>query len=86
MDKGAKEKADCNACEKPQVMEGNEEVVEIYRFHPFHAFGDGSLIDIRAVEFLMDVIKVEKKDRADILRRLLHYHEELHPKTFGKGK
>lgn len=80
VDQGAKE-FECDTCPRPSPLPENEIILRLYSCSPLTPIPmtEGLImLDLRAVEFLMDIYEVT--NRRDVLERLIIYHSFMSKK------
>ena len=76
---GAKE-MNCEECERPLLLPENQLAVEIYSFQPITPIPmtEGLvMLDLKAIEFLMNIYEVGTSERLSLLNKLSIYHDTL---------
>jgi hypothetical protein len=87
VEQGAKDNADCEECEKPKSIPGNEDVFLVHSYNPFQIHFGGVLIDAGIALKIMDMLEIDDNfERKMILDRLIYYNYELYKKNDTNSK
>lgn len=74
----------CEECDQPFPLPANSLILELYSFYPIRPIPMSELImlDLTAVEFLMNVYDLKQEERKPVLEKLVLFHNALTTKEF----